>query len=583
MADPNITEVHLLNVPLENDYRHTIWFPDAATQESYFKGKVKRSYTDFSYQRKDGYIRVPAGYDSVVSLGVNYVMYRNKAYSNKWFYAFITHIEYKDDGRTDIHIETDVMQTWLFNHDVLASFIEREHCFNDDVGANTQPENLETGEYVVNQLPEYGVDSFEYAYGRVDFKEFTDGYNIIIGSTVDASNPPSHDDNGEVIPLPYCGGQIYNGIYGGVKYFFMESTAEASYFLGNAAEAGQSDAIVSVFLLPKKLCQLEESGGDATLIGSWIPKYLMWSSATDDISDQIIKPHTINGYNKVRNNKLFTYPYCYLMMTNNAGADTVYHYELFGNDVCTFGVYGTITPGGSVRLVPMHYANCQENVSHGISGAKYPICSWASDVYTNWLTQNSMNLTIAERRADLSMASANLAALQSISNGAMSVAGSAAMRDVGGVATGLTDTAFGVANATLSAASAKLEMDAVVAQKYQHSLTPPEARGNVNSGDVTFSMGLSTFSAYHMSIKEEYARIIDKYFDMYGYATNLVKRPYKNHRESYWYIKTIGVNVDGAIPNTDLNIIKNCYNNGITFWRHTAIVGDYTQSNNIVN
>ena len=85
-----------------------------------------------------------------------------------------------------------------------------------------------------------------------------------------------------------------------------------------------------------------------------------------------------------------------------------------------------------------------------------------------------------------------------------------------------------------------------------------------------------------MCIKKEFAVILDNYFDMFGYKINRVKVPLKNHRARYWFTKTIDCNIDGGITNDDLAIIKNCYNNGITFWRASATMGDYSGTNAIV-
>jgi hypothetical protein len=85
-----------------------------------------------------------------------------------------------------------------------------------------------------------------------------------------------------------------------------------------------------------------------------------------------------------------------------------------------------------------------------------------------------------------------------------------------------------------------------------------------------------------MSIKQEYAKIIDKYFDMFGYKVNMVKTPNKAHRSRWWYTKTIDVNIDGAIPNDDMQMIKNAYNNGITYWRNPSNFMNYSVSNGIV-
>ena len=83
-----------------------------------------------------------------------------------------------------------------------------------------------------------------------------------------------------------------------------------------------------------------------------------------------------------------------------------------------------------------------------------------------------------------------------------------------------------------------------------------------------------------MCCKKEYLQILDKYFDMFGYRVNMVKVPEKAHRSRWWFTKTMDVNIDGAIPNNDMNIIKACYNNGITFWRNANEIQNYSLSNN---
>lgn len=75
-------------------------------------------------------------------------MYQNNNYSNKWFYAFITNMQYENNGTTLISITTDVWQTWQFDITWKQSFIEREMIdVQDDIpGANLIPEGLELGE-----------------------------------------------------------------------------------------------------------------------------------------------------------------------------------------------------------------------------------------------------------------------------------------------------------------------------------------------------------------------------------------------------------------------------------------------------
>ena len=140
----NISKIYLLNVPIESDYKDTLYFSNKDAQYNYFYSRLYKAYPDCSYQRKDQIIRIEAHIDSLYK-NCNYVMYQNTAYSNKWFYAFITDMEYINDGRTNIKIQTDVLQTWMFDYTIKSSFIEREHPISDEIGEHTIPEDLNIG------------------------------------------------------------------------------------------------------------------------------------------------------------------------------------------------------------------------------------------------------------------------------------------------------------------------------------------------------------------------------------------------------------------------------------------------------
>lgn len=67
MNNNPITKVYLLDVPLENDYKNTLYFANAGAQQTYFQSRIidTYSYNDFSYQRKDQIIRIPEQYDKI--------------------------------------------------------------------------------------------------------------------------------------------------------------------------------------------------------------------------------------------------------------------------------------------------------------------------------------------------------------------------------------------------------------------------------------------------------------------------------------------------------------------------------------
>ena len=513
----NITEVRLLAVPLENDYKHTLYFPDLNSQVVYFYGKTKHSGSNFSYQRKDKVLRYPKHFDELQNC--NYLMYKNSAYSDKWFYAFITEMEYINDERTDIHFETDVLQTYMFNADgtrgytVQASFVEREHVIDDTLGLHTVNEDLELGEYVCKYNSNVS--------GLTDLR-------IVVGLTADHRGEPA-------------AGNRYNGVYSGIKYVrFLPDDINGINDLLRQYE-GRTDAIVSMFLAPAEIApaQYEELSEDLINagVGYFTAFAVLESESPGRITTRFDK--TV-GSHEVRNNKLNCYPFRYLLVSNNNGGSAIYQYEHFDVEVA-FRTDMVLTPGCSIRLVPMNYKGVLTNNGEGLNLGKFPICNWVSDEYTNWLTQNCVNIGL-------------------------------------NLASGLGQTIYGGP----AAVSGVTQIATTLAQVHQMSFTPPQSHGNINCGDVVTATANNTFTFYGMGIKDEYVKIIDGYFDMFGYKCNTVKVPEKNHRESWWYTKTIDVNIDGDIPMKDLEKIKQCYNNGITFWKHSKKVGDYSQSNNIV-
>ena len=523
MNETNISKVYLLSVPLENDYKHTLYFNSKEAQHEYFATKIVKSYTDFSYQRKDSVIRVPDHFDNIYN--ANYVMYQNTKYGSKWFYAFIKDMKYISDGRTDIEIETDVIQTWMFDYTLKPSFIEREHTKNDDVGVNMVDEGLETGEFICNSkfIDENGSDLFIYM-------AFSDYAN----------------DNNDVK------GNLYNGVYSGMAYNYYNTTTDGISSLNSTIadyDEAKADAINSIFMGPAWLSGTSIRPENTVVSGgvekTSVPRYYYI------IFD---KQTYIDGYIP-RNNKVLCYPYNYILASNNAGSNAIYKYEMFDDKDCMFKVNGAITPGCSIRMYPCNYKGLTDNNEEGLNAGKYPICCWNSDTYTNWQTQNGVNNTL------------------NFASGVLQTAiGAGVIAGTGGIGTlvGGGTIAGGVSAIT-----------SVLAGKHQASLVPDQARGNTNCGDVITGAKENCFMFYKMSIKHEFARMIDGYFDMFGYKTNLIKIPNKAHRSRYWYTKTIDVNIDGNLPQSDLQKIKDAYNNGITFWRNASEIQDYSLSNDI--
>lgn len=537
-----ITKLYLMHCDLENDYQHTLAFTEGGQDEQrdYFlnKAEITLKFDDFNYQRLDHTANVSVNIDTLLKKGINYCAYQNTEYNNKWFYCFITNLEFCNPDVTKLHLETDVMQTWYYDSGVTfnKSFIEREHAAHDAPGDFLIDEGLELGEYIVNNHTTAG-------YGG-------EGLKVLIGFT---EAPEGGQISGAVVQNSYTGIQY-------LVFDISEKNDESQAlndFIYSFDEGAKADAITCVFLAPKKL--VGDSSEHLIVANKYKPNEFFINGGTGANNDTDIEITTgkLNGYTP-RNKKLLTYPYRYMLCSNNSGGAAIYKYELFyaTNKKQTFLIEGVVTPGCSIRLTPLFYNGEMRNDESGLNMGKFPICNWNSDIYTNWLTQNGVNVGI------------------SIAEGAVQVLGGivATIASQGSAAT----VGLGTATSGLN------QITNTLTRVHEQSLVPAQARGNTNSGDVITASFQNDFHFYDMSIKEEYAKIIDEYFDMFGYKVNRVKYPAWNHRNAYWYIKTINANITGKAPQDVIKKIKDIFNNGITFWRSTATFRDYGQDNSIM-
>lgn len=535
------TNLKLLKNPNNLSNENQLTFSSATAQYNYFNSLTKLEVEDFTYQRKDYVIRYNACIDDI--LDYNYCMYQNEAYSDKWFYAYITNLRWVNDHVTEITIKTDVFQTFQFELTYKASFIEREHVNVDTVGLHTIPEGLETGEYVCSSI-----------------QSLYSGANTcyICIAVSDLTDEVSADLNTDI--------RQFGGIYSGVNFLVCDTPLAASKTIKAWDKVGKGDAITSVFMIPTSLTgtlTFKTYTSDGVTYNLAIPPYTS-TYTTLNTTGAITSPSTINGYTP-KNNKLFCYPYNYFYVTNNVGMDIDFHYEDFVNNSASFKTIGSITPGCSIKCFPLNYKKLSDTNSsmnsynYGISGAKYPICSWTSDVYTNWLTQNGVNI------AGITL---NAAQKGYVGGALMTALG------IGQLATGNI-----IGGATM--ASGLGQIAGTMQENYQHSLIPDTAKGNGNSGDITFSAGNMDIPLYKMCIRSEMAQSIDSYFSMFGYKVNIVKVPNITGRTNWNYVKTIGANIEGLIPEFYLNEIKGLFNAGITLWHNPSTFLDYSQSNNI--
>lgn len=329
-------------------------------------------------------------------------------------------------------------------------------------------------------------------------------------------------------------GGMYGNIYNGCSFLVWSATAEGaglvSTFLQEVTEAGRADSIVSVFMASDEFFDMS---GDTVPTKNWniIPNLT-----------------TIDGYTP-KNNKLFTYPYHYLFCTNCQGNSAEYRIELFDTtSLCGFRLIGETSCNPTVTIVPLNYkytpeSGATENFNEKMTLEGFPQCAWTIDSFKAWLAQNAGNTAISVLGS--AMAFAGMGGLHPLSIGA----------------------------AALNAAS-------TLNQLAVQSCRGDQSYGAQGSGGMYAFYNLDFFM-FEACVTSDYAKMIDDYFSMYGYAVNEVKIPNITGRSSWNYVKTSEAKITGSIPFGDIEIIKNNFDKGITFW-HGDYVGDYSRSNAIV-
>lgn len=491
-------------------------------------------------------IDVPIPYKDCIY--ANYIAFKNPQYGDKWFFAFVNHVKYIDNRCTTIEYKVDVFSTWFSRMNIGQAFIEREHVDDDTIGKHLVEEGLEIGDVVIHDKD-------------VKLDKYTD-YCIVIGIT---SFPSVDGDTTPAIPND----RTYNGIYSGLAYIIPSSATDASKIIRFFEEDKYSEAIVEIFMYYKTIdieSATEYTWTHGSLAGGTETAKLRFMPAMTE-SDELfqipglIMPKDLDGYIP-KNNKLFTSPYCYINASNNAGIVQQYKWELFhhnvdiyGDHYCSFNLISAICPGGSGKAMPMQdYGQYESdglydyNYMYSIPLAKLPACSWLSDTYTNWLTQNGI------------------------------------------ASTGLTESlmALGGGAVTGNWVTAGVGLIGIYQslQEIQEKKNAPDlVKGNTNSGDINFAYQYEGgFSLYNMTITATYAKRIDDFLSRFGYKINEVKTPNIYSREQFNFIKVGGSDelVHGDIPASDLDEINKIFRKGVTIFHNYGTFGNYLQDNAIV-
>lgn len=513
------TNLYLLRgVPITNNYKDTLYFASKSAQHDYFWSKRIQTYSDFTYQRVDsGKVRVALGAESCYPC--NYLMFQNENFGTKWFYAFITGVEYVNNGCTEITYEIDKIQTWFFDLTLKPCMVIRQHSITDGVYVNCEPENFaDDAKYV-----SWEQDAWE---GNC-FVSLTTGHWVdATGSTLGYWEPSTTYHLINNIPCPLE-----------LNYFLDNDAGRRSLvtYIQKIVANGHEQDIVAVFC----------ASGFNTTITEGVPTYLKGESKAN------LRSGAFQGY-QPQNMKMYNFPFCKFVVKSPT-AEKTYCIEDFRTGTGTtqtarveFRVYATLIPSPELLIVPLNYRGETDAFENGILITDFPYVPIVGDTYQMWCVQNNggyMANTVGQ---------------------------------IGGF--GMSALTLDPVGMFIGARQTIQEGANWIGQNINATARPDNVYG-LQKGNIMSNIKKNGFTLECVTYDYWKARQVDTYFTMYGYAENHVMVPNINARRQWTYVQTTGCTLVGNAPSDDISFIEDCFNNGITWWVHPENVGNYNIPN----
>lgn len=533
------------NVPLNPTYNDVL----LATSPNSIRGKIGR-YEDGSlacnqesYTRVNNESKVRVGLNAEKLYTCNYMSWENNGFgqAGMWFFAFIVNVEYINNNCTEVTYLIDDMSTWFPYCELKQCYVERETPATDNLYEHIEPENLAIGELIETQNMAY----YDLGHTKVLFMASTD-------SEGNRPEPiPGEDD-------PYdLSFSWVNGIKSALYYILYdcESTEDMRklYQVLNAYNNnGQAENIIAIMLVPEFLTEnmRDTHFKNAYALDSWT----------------LTAPTSIDGYIP-KNKKLFTYPYSRIQLSNTVGGTSEYRYEDFLGGVIEFQVTGCAFGTPSVMVEPRLYLkHVGADNDQSLLLTNFPQAPCFNDSYRAYLAQNKNSLA---SQAMLGM----MAGVTSIMIGAGLAFGTGgAAAPIGAEIAGLGMMTGGVIS-TASSIAKPLAADADAKN------LPVKVSGLVQADALNLVKGVTQIQAKFLTVKREYAEMIDSYFSAYGYTCNKVKVPNISARAIWNFTKTQGCCVVGNAPAMALKNIASIFDHGVRFWKDPDDIGNYSGNN----
>lgn len=568
---PNST-IQLLNVVgLDNRYLHTYYFSNVAEQTGYFDARVKKTFSAQSYSKNTGnYIKLqvePASLESYFAC--SYMRFQNTSFGSKWFYAFVTSVDYVNNQTIGITYEIDVMQTWLYSAGVSVPncFVERQ--------TPTATEDAMTVSHPNCEPEPFNVTNYHYRLmGNTDLYDVNGKRHRVVVITHSLTEYPLESKDA------YSYG-MFSGL--SVESYDCDNSDQAHDIRDRlkamtTSEDGTQDTstVVSVIMLPVKL--------DPPLLPDIRPNVPVFNY---DFTDKWA--NAPNGY-ACTYNKCLRYPYNYLHVTDHNGMNLTLRREWFSGNILKFNGRPSYHGTGEFIFYPLNYKGITDDYNDKIVINNFPQCAFTIDSYRAWIAHGglaTLQTNMENMRLQRETATGN--ALFGVLTGATRSGGSAAA----GVAMGANPgaAALGAGMNILSGTAGFIQgtneiktSEQIAVNNYEVTLSNAQAMPDVVAGTTASNImsQIQANNAYVYQVFPSYDEFkrLDKFFDVFGYTQDSVRAPIYNPTSSangsHMFVKTKMSNVSGSAPAVALAGINKILDSGITFWSSSVTAGHYT-------
>lgn len=600
MAIPS-GEIYLLrNVPLTASYEHTIDFKDKNEQLNYFLTFRKYTFDKYTYIRKEReFLTFELPISSVDD--INYMLFRS-ADGERLYYAFVGNKRFINNDVTEISFEIDVMQTYMFDYKFNASYIRQAHVdrwtaehkpiySKTDEGLDYGTEyavesafRIEQSEYIrwllvsVKDYSEIATEGFIGNGGSVNpapspFNCFlvplvlkTDGtnqpypvnvttfgstrrvadYNELIALMNDSAFGTYVQSVNVITYLPFIQSETFDGST-------INVTMTSSGALFGDVTFTRASVTTNPFLIFRNGAYNLLKGGITLARDEWnigLEDSMPTTEEWDEIKN---KPYTTKR-DKRFESKLLCAPYRYNLLTDWRNNPVVFKNEYMTTDKIVLKFSYAFSYNAPFRFWLADYKKDPEGRNTTLSqpiGLEFPV---VSDAYYTYMLQNKNTI-----QANLTNALVNA--------GTSAISGAISGAVVGGVPGAIFGGVSGAVSGGLNVAAHIRNENA----KQSDLKTVPDTL--VNSLDSSFNIldGNAGVTFYRMRICCENEEILAEIFNMTGYKVNRVEVPNLRSRTRFNYIQTVGANITGSFSQTDIQRIKNIFDNGITIWHYNDV------------